>query len=116
MRRIVYHEIGSYRSVLADPSRQRYAAWDARIKYADNNSGEMSITIAPDNPEYQALACLTSELVVEDDGVEIWRGRLLEPPRGLRLAAVCVCVCVCVRAYVYTRMYMHVCVHVHMCA
>ena len=79
MRRIVYHEIGSYRKVLADPSRPRYAAWDARIKYADNNSGEMSITIAPDNPEYQALASLVSELVVEDDGVEIWRGRMLEP-------------------------------------
>lgn len=79
MRRVVYHEIGDYRHVLADPSRPRYAAWDAKIKYADNNSGEMSLTIAPDNPEYQALACLTSELAVEDDGVEIWRGRLLEP-------------------------------------
>lgn len=78
MQRIVYHEIGAYRQVLADPSRPRYAAWDARIKYADNDSGEMSLTIAPGNPERQKLASLTSELVVEDDGVEIWRGRLLD--------------------------------------
>lgn len=78
MRRIVYHEIGAYRQVLADPSRPRYAAWDAKIKYADNDSGEMSLTISPENPEFLKLASLTSELVVEDDGQEIWRGRLLD--------------------------------------
>lgn len=78
MHRAIYHEIGSYRRVLADPSRQRYAAWDAYIKYADNDSGELSVTIAPDNPEYMTLSSLSSELVVEDDGEEIWRGRLLD--------------------------------------
>ena len=78
MRRIVYHEIGAYRRVLGDPARRQYAAWDARIKYADNDSGELSITIAPENPEYQTVASLASELVVEDDGVEIWRGRVYD--------------------------------------
>lgn len=78
MHRVIYHEIGSYRRVLADPHRPRYAAWDAYIKYADNDSGELSVTIAPDNPEYLTLSNLASELVVEDDGVEVWRGRLLD--------------------------------------
>ena len=78
MHRIIYHEIGSYRRVLADPSRPRYAAWDACIKYADNDSGELSVTVAPDNPEIIAMSALASELVVEEDGLEIWRGRMLD--------------------------------------
>lgn len=78
MRRIVYHVIGSYRRVLGDPSRPRYAAWDAKIKYADNDSGELSMSLSPDNPERPALSVMASEVVVEDDGVEIWRGRITE--------------------------------------
>lgn len=81
MRRIIYHEIGSYRQLLADPAIARYAAWDARIRYAKNDSGELSITIAADNPEYAALTTMISEIVVEDNGIEMWRGRLIEPAR-----------------------------------
>lgn len=78
MRRIVWHEIGAYRRKLADPACADYAAWDAHLKTAENDSGELALTIAPANPEYTPIASLLSELVVEDDGAELWRGRVTE--------------------------------------
>lgn len=79
MRRIVYHEIGGLRHVLADPSRPEHAAWDARIKAAKNDSGELQMSLRADNPTVPMLSAMRSEIVVEDDGIETWRGRLIEP-------------------------------------
>ncbi len=83
MRRVVYHEIGGLRHVLADPTREVYAAWDARIKYAKNDSGELQMALCAENPTAPLLSTMRSELVVEDDGLEIWRGRLIEPTSEL---------------------------------
>lgn len=77
MTRLIYCETGDARVLLGDLRRQEYAASDAEIISADNESDEMRLTIYPDNPAYHYPVVGISELVVEDDGVELWRGRVV---------------------------------------
>lgn len=76
MQRVLMHEIGSYRHILARQSGARCVAWDVVLAEKENDSGELSFSIASTNPEYEAISTMKSEIVVEDDGVEIWRGRV----------------------------------------
>lgn len=73
----IFH-ITSEKRLLADVRLCQYAAWDVQIKYKLNDSGELSLAICAENPEFEYIGCATSEVVVERDGLEIWRGRVVE--------------------------------------
>lgn len=76
MQRRLIHMIGSYRKVLVDQRNGKTAGWDATLTEKENDSGELIFTIAMNNPEFNALSTMVSEIVLEDDGVEVWRGRI----------------------------------------
>ncbi|MBP3413171.1 MAG: phage tail protein [Oscillospiraceae bacterium] len=75
----LYHEIGRHRGLLASLQDKAFVAWDFSLKTAVNDSGTLSLTALSSNPEVPYLSPLASELVVEKNGVEHWRGRLLAP-------------------------------------
>ena len=75
MQRVLLHELGNYRRILAKQVGN-YVAWGVMLAEKENDSGELSFSIDSANPEYEAITAMKSEIVVEDDGVEIWRGRV----------------------------------------
>ena len=77
MTREIFHYVDGYRGLLADVRQKIYAAWDVCLTDSENSSGELTLKIAPRNPEFNALVTMRSEISVEDDGSEIWRGRLI---------------------------------------
>ncbi len=76
--RCIWHELDGARRLLANNRISRYSAIDAVLRCAVNDSGELSLTIAGDNPEGVRLARMVSELVVTEGDRELWRGRLTE--------------------------------------
>lgn len=75
MKRVLMHELGGYRQILADQVSDR-VVYGAILSEKENDSGELSFSVPATNPEYEAIAAMKSEIVVEDDGVEVWRGRV----------------------------------------
>lgn len=76
MRRVLIHDIDGARQILARQAGSDRIAWDVLLTEKENDSGSLSFSIGAENPEYEAITTLRSEIVVEDDGVEIWRGRV----------------------------------------
>lgn len=54
-----------------------YSASTAKITTEINKAGSLEFTIPPTNPSYSKMSKLKTIFRVEQDGVEIWRGRLL---------------------------------------
>lgn len=77
----IMHNIDLRNELIADVRRPEYAAWDVHVRHAENNSGTLSLAIREDNPELPMVNALRSELVILDDGVEIWRGRVTKLER-----------------------------------
>lgn len=73
---VIYHEIGTRRAPLADVRVPALAAWDCHVKYAKNDSGSLSLKVSALNTERLLLCPLISEVVVMDDDIERWRGRI----------------------------------------
>ncbi len=74
----VYHEISGHRGLLVTLADRTRAAWDFHLKTAENDSGTLYLSTLRSNPEFSYLQPLASELVIEQDGVERWRGRYLK--------------------------------------
>lgn len=70
--------------LLVDVRQDRYAAWDVVLTTAENNSGELTLTIASDHPAAELLCPMKTEIYVEDNENETWRGRLISRNRGLK--------------------------------
>ena len=56
-----------------------------------NAHGALKFDIAPKNPNYENVQRLKSYLVVKDDDVEIWRGRVCQTSKGLSNVKSIVC-------------------------
>ena len=54
-----------------------YSASTAKITTEINKAGSLEFTIPPTNPSYSKMSKLKTIFRVEQDGIEIWRGRLL---------------------------------------
>lgn len=50
---------------------------DPKLTMEDNCAGSLEFTLPPNNIIYDSIACLTTELMVTEDGNEIWRGRVI---------------------------------------
>lgn len=54
------------------------------LSLADNTAGSLTITVPVGNIGYDSLKQLTSEIVVKQDGKEIWSGRILSEKRNFQ--------------------------------
>lgn len=77
MQRLIWHEISGARRKLVDQRFRETCAWDVTLNERENDSGELRMVISGANPQYDALLTMRSEIVVEDDGIEVWRGRIV---------------------------------------
>lgn len=50
---------------------------EPRLVLEENAAGSLTFTVPPDHVAYNSLECMTTELVVTQDDVEIWRGRII---------------------------------------
>jgi len=72
----IYHELpGGYSHILVDLMREGCEGWDVELVTQDNDSGQLSLTIGEDNPEFDGICTMRSEIVVMRDDQELWRGR-----------------------------------------
>ncbi len=76
MRRTIYHECGGYKARLVDLLMPGYYANNVHLQTAINDSGQLSLTIPPSNPEGVLLGAMASELVIYEDDAELFRGRI----------------------------------------
>ncbi len=74
----IYHALpGGYRHVLADMATEGCEAWGVELVTQENDSGQLSLTISEDNPEFSGLVTMRSEVIAMRDEVELWRGRII---------------------------------------
>lgn len=76
MNRTIWHECGSYRAKLVDVTSAWHKANDVHLKTSLNDSGQLDLNIPPSNPEAEMLCAMASELVIYEDDVELFRGRV----------------------------------------
>lgn len=76
MNRTIWHECGSYRAKLVDGTSAWHKANDVHLKTSLNDSGQLDLNIPPSNPEAEMLCAMASELVIYEDDVELFRGRV----------------------------------------
>ena len=50
---------------------------EPRLVLEENAAGSLTFTVPPDHVAYNSLECMTTELIVTQDDVEIWRGRII---------------------------------------
>ena len=58
------------------PTESRKAA-ELKLTLADNAAGTLEISLPPGNAGYAALKHMTSEIIVNKDGEDIWHGRII---------------------------------------
>lgn len=54
-----------------------YKLIDPRLVLEENAAGSLTFKLPPTNIAYNKLACMTTEMIVKQDDVEIWRGRII---------------------------------------
>lgn len=54
-----------------------YKVISPKLTMEDNCAGSLEFTMPPQNAMYDTISCLNTELMVKQDGVEIWRGRVI---------------------------------------
>lgn len=50
---------------------------EPRLVLEENAAGSLTFTVPPDHVAYNSLECMTTELIVTQDDIEIWRGRII---------------------------------------
>ncbi len=78
MKRILHVLPVGYQRPIVDLTKEGLEGWDIELKRKDNDSGELRLTIGIDNPEFDGLCTMRSELIVMDGERELWRGRVTE--------------------------------------
>lgn len=68
-----------------DMANLGYIVTDARLTTEINKAGSLEFTIPVTNPNYNAYSKLKSIIRLEQDGVEIWRGRVLDDTKDTDL-------------------------------
>lgn len=58
------------------PTESRKAA-EPKLTLKDNAAGTLEISLPPGNAGYDALKHMTSEIIVQKDGEDIWHGRII---------------------------------------
>lgn len=68
-----------------DMANLGYIVTDAQLTTEINKAGSLEFTIPVTNPNYNAYSKLKSIIRLEQDGVEIWRGRVLDDTKDTNL-------------------------------
>lgn len=68
-----------------DMANQGYIVTDAQLTTEINKAGSLEFTIPVTNPNYNAYSKLKSIIRLEQDGTEIWRGRVLDDTKDTDL-------------------------------
>ena len=68
-----------------DMANLGYIVTDAQLTTEINKAGSLEFTIPVTNPNYNAYSKLKSIIRLEQDGVEIWRGRVLDDTKDTDL-------------------------------
>lgn len=68
-----------------DMANLGYIVTDAQLTTEINKAGSLEFTIPVTNPNYNAYSKLKSVIRLEQDGVEIWRGRVLDDTKDTDL-------------------------------
>ena len=68
-----------------DMANLGYIVTDAQLTTELNKAGSLEFTIPVTNPNYNAYSKLKSVIRLEQDGVEIWRGRVLDDTKDTDL-------------------------------
>ena len=50
---------------------------EPKLTLEDNNAGSLVFKLPPGNVAYDSITCMTTEVIVKQDDVEIWRGRVI---------------------------------------
>lgn len=50
---------------------------EPKLTLEENNAGKLEFKVSPENSCYNSIHCMTTELIVKQDSVEIWRGRVI---------------------------------------
>lgn len=71
-------------NVLHDPRDQQRILTDAKAELAVNEAGSLSFTVQPNHPMFGKLRAMNKdqEVVLENDGKEIFRGRIISIKEG----------------------------------
>lgn len=64
-------------------TNQGYNVTRPRLTTEINKAGSLEFTIPPTNPSYNSYSKLKSIITVEQDGEEIWRGRVLDDTKDM---------------------------------
>lgn len=64
-------------------TNQGYNVTRPRLTTEINKAGSLEFTIPPTNPAYNAYSKLKTIITVEEDGKEIWRGRVLDDTKDM---------------------------------
>lgn len=68
-----------------DMANLGYIVTDAQLTTEINKAGSLEFTIPVTNPNYNAYSKLKSIIRLEQDGTEIWRGRVLDDTKDINL-------------------------------
>lgn len=74
-----------------DMANQGYIVTDAQLTTEINKAGSLEFTISVTNPNYNVYSKLKSTIRLEQDGVEIWRGRVLDDTKDMNLSKDVMC-------------------------
>lgn len=74
-----------------DMANLGYIVTDAQLTTEINKAGSLEFTIPVTNPNYNAYSKLKSIIRLEQDGVEIWRGRVLDDTKDTDLSKDVMC-------------------------
>ena len=66
-------------------AEEGYAVFDPKLTMELNKAGSLEFTMPPSNVMYDQLQKLKTYVTVEQDGTEIWRGRVLHDEKDFYL-------------------------------
>lgn len=67
---------GGAPAVIGAPGDPVRAAIDPLLTQEDNDAGQLTFRLCPENPEYDSLRTMVSQILVLSDEEEVWRGRI----------------------------------------
>lgn len=82
---------------------QSYCLTSGKLSLEMGKAGELNISLPITNPAVDQIECLTDEIIVYRDGVEMWRGRAVTSQQDFELTGTLVCEGVL--AYLYDTVY-----------
>lgn len=98
-----HHKDSSTEYYMYRAGDQDYSLTSGKLSMEMGKAGELNISLPITNPAIDSFECLTDEIIVLRDNVEIWRGRAVTSQQDFDLTGTLVCEGVL--AYLYDTVY-----------